>query len=248
MREVVDAMLAAAPREKPEKAAKSAALEGAAARRFAAPAAEAALGEAAYVGLFHVHAALLAATHRENRAVRESTLRTFMRQHAFPAAASAASPHVAVAAATHCAAVAPQIQNAALAREAMEALVAALERETFAGGDPDEDPDKDPDEDSDSEASSVAREVASWAARALCLEAPCAEEAFGAPAAYASFAARLAARVEAEPLGERPAAPRARRPRGRGRGRDAAGRARRTREARRGRVRAVRAAGSGGGR
>ena len=99
----------------------------------------------------------------------------------------------------------------------MEALVAALERETFAGGDPDEDPDKDPDEDSDSEASSVAREVASWAARALCLEAPCAEEAFGAPAAYASFAARLAARVEAEPSESAPPLRAPRRPRGRGR-------------------------------
>ena len=85
-----------------------------------------ALGESAYVGLLHLHGALAAAAADERRPMKESALRTFCQKHPFPAAA-AASPHVAAAAAAHCAAVAPQM-DAKLAREALAALIATLER------------------------------------------------------------------------------------------------------------------------
>ena len=124
-RDVVDEMLAAAPKEKVEKVGKSAGAAGAAVEH-AAPAAEAALGASAYFGVLRVAGALTAASRR----AKESATRTFCRKHAFPAVAAAASPHVVVAAAAHCADVAAKITTAAVAREAFVALVAALERAT----------------------------------------------------------------------------------------------------------------------
>ncbi len=190
-RDVVDEMLAAAPKEKVEKVGKSAGAAGAAVEH-AAPAAEAALGVSAYFGVLRVAGALTAASRR----AKESATRTFCRKHAFPAVAAAASPHVVVAAAAHCADVAAKITTAAVAREAFAALVAALERATPECASSD----ISMDEEETEEAWRVARDAASWAARAVVSEAPCAEEAFGQSQAYfESLAERLVARAEASP-------------------------------------------------
>ena len=186
-RDVVDEMLAAAPKEKVEKVGKAAAAVGATVAH-AAPAAEAALGVSAYFGVLRVSGALTAASRR----AKEAATRSFCRKHAFPAVAAAASPHVVVAAAAHCADVAAKVTTAAVAREAFAALVAALERPTPA-------PSDDMDEEETEEAWRVTREAASWAARAVVSEAPCAEEAFGESAYFESLAERLVARVEASP-------------------------------------------------
>ena len=72
--------------------------------------------------------------------------------------------------------------NAApLAREALNALVASMER--------------DADEDEDEDAWAVTRDAASWAARAVLLDAPCASEAFGATAVGAVDAAAERSRL-----------------------------------------------------
>ena len=168
-------MLAAAPKEKVEKVGKSAGAAGVAIEH-AAPAAEAALGASAYFGVLRVAGALTSASRR----AKESATRTFCRKHAFPAVAAAASPHVVVAAAAHCADVAAKVTTAAAAREAFAALVAALERPTPA-------PSDEMDEEETEEAWRVTREAASWAARAVVSEAPCAEEAFGPVAVLAPF-------------------------------------------------------------
>lgn len=190
-RDVVDEMLAAAPKEKVEKVGKSAGAAGAAVEH-AAPAAEAALGVSAYFGVLRVAGALTAASRR----AKESATRTFCRKHAFPAVAAAASPHVVVAAAAHCADVAAKITTAAVAREAFAALVAALERATPECASSD----ISMDEEETEEAWRVARDAASWAARAVVSETPCAEEAFGQSQAYfESLAERLVARAEASP-------------------------------------------------
>jgi hypothetical protein len=180
-------MLAAAPKEKVEKVGKAAAAVGATVAH-AAPAAEAALGVSAYFGVLRVSGALTAASRR----AKEAATRSFCRKHAFPAVAAAASPHVVVAAAAHCADVAAKVTTAAVAREAFAALVAALERPTPA-------PSDEMDEEETEEAWRVTREAASWAARAVVSEAPCAEEAFGESAYFESLAERLVARVEASP-------------------------------------------------
>ena len=183
---VVDELLAACPKEKVEKVSKSAAAAGATAT-LVAPAAEEALGESAYFGLLALHGALAAAAAEEGRPAKESATRTFCRSHAFPAAAAAASPHVAVAAAAHCASIAAQMNAAPLAREALNALVASMERDAA--------------EDEDEDARAVTRDAASWAARAVLLDAPCASEAFGATAVGAVDAAaeRLVSLVESAP-------------------------------------------------
>ena len=168
----MDELLAACPKEKVEKVSKSAAEE--------------ALGESAYFGLLALHGATAAAAAEERRPMKESAMRTFCRSHAFPAAAAAASPHVAVAAAAHCASIAAQMNAAPLAREALNALVASMERDA---------------DDEDEDAWAVTRDVASWAARAVLLDAPCASEAFGAAAIGAVDAAaeRLVSLVESAP-------------------------------------------------
>ena len=183
---VVDELLAACPKEKVEKVSKSAAAAGATAT-LVAPAAEEALGESAYFGLLALHGALAAAAAEEGRPAKESATRTFCRSHAFPAAAAAASPHVAVAAVAHCASIAAQMNAAPLAREALNALVASMERDAA--------------EDEDEDAWAVTRDAASWAARAVLLDAPCASEAFGATAVGAVDAAaeRLVSLVESAP-------------------------------------------------
>ena len=186
-RDVVDEMLAAAPKEKVEKVGKAAAAAGTTVAH-AAPAAEAALGVSAYFGVLRVSGALTSASRR----AKEAATRSFCRKHAFPAVAAAASPHVVVAAAAHCADVAAKVTTAAVAREAFAALVAALERPTPA-------PSDEMDEEETEEAWRVTREAASWAARAVVSEAPCAEEAFGEAAYFESLAERLVARVEARP-------------------------------------------------
>ena len=194
-RDVVDEMLAAAPKEKVEKVGKSAGAAGVAIEH-AAPAAEAALGASAYFGVLRVAGALTSASRR----AKESATRTFCRKHAFPAVAAAASPHVVVAAAAHCADIAAKITNAAVAREAFAALVAALERATPECASSDISSDISMDEEETEEAWRVARDAASWAARAVVSEAPCAEEAFGqSQAFFESLAERLVARAEASP-------------------------------------------------
>ena len=127
------------------------------------------------------------------RPAKESATRNFCRSHAFPAAAAAASPHVAVAAAAHCASIAAQMNAAPLAREALNALVASMERDAA--------------EDEDEDAWAVTRDAASWAARAVLLDAPCASEAFGATAVGAVDAAaeRLVSLVESAPARAAPA-------------------------------------------
>ena len=194
-RDVVDEMLAAAPKEKVEKVSKSAFFGAAgAAIEHAAPAAEAALGASAYFGVLRVAGALTAAS-SQGEGVCDAT---FCRKHAFPAVAAAASPHVVVAAAAHCADVAAKITTAAVAREAFVALVAALERATPECASSDINISMD--EEETEEAWHVARDAASWAARAVVSEAPCAEEAFGqSQAFFESLAERLVARAEASP-------------------------------------------------
>ena len=186
-RNVVDEMLAAAPKEKVERVGKAASAAGATVAHVA-PAAEKALGVSAYFGVLRVQGALTAASRR----AKESATRMFCRKHAFPAVAAAASPHVVVAAAAHCSDVASKITTAAVAREAFAALVAALERATPA-------PCDEMDEQETEEAWHVARDAASWAARTVVSEAPCAEEAFGESNLFESFAERLVARSEAFP-------------------------------------------------
>ena len=182
---VVDELLAACPKEKVEKVSKSAAAAGATAT-LVAPAAEEALGESAYFGLLALHGARRR-RRRKGDPRKSPRRRTFCRSHAFPAAAAAASPHVAVAAAAHCASIAAQMNAAPLAREALNALVASMER--------------DADEGEDEDAWAVTRDAASWAARAVLLDAPCASEAFGATAVGAVDAAaeRLVSLVESAP-------------------------------------------------
>ena len=173
-----------------EKVSKSAFGAAGAAVEHAAPAAEAALGASAYFGVLRVAGALTAASRR----AKESATRTFCRKHAFPAVAAAASPHVVVAAAAHCADVAAKITTAAVAREAFVALVAALERATPECASSDINISMD--EEETEEAWRVARDAASWAARAVVSEAPCAEEAFGqSQAFFESLAERLVARA-----------------------------------------------------
>ena len=75
---------------------KSAAAAGATAT-LVAPAAEEALGESAYFGLLALHAAAAAA--EEGRPAKESADANLLQVARLPAAAAAASPHVAVAAA-----------------------------------------------------------------------------------------------------------------------------------------------------
>ena len=59
------------------------------------------------------------------------------------------------------------------------------------------------DEEETEEAWRVTRDAASWAARALVSEAPCADEAFGEAAFFESLAERLLARVEGQTFGVR---------------------------------------------
>lgn len=166
-RDVTDAMLVKAPKEKVEKVGKAAAASGSVVAHVA-PAAEQALGESEYVGVLRVQGVLTSAS----RMAKESATRQFCRKHAFPAVAAGNSPHVVVAAAVYCAEVAAKITTAVVAREAFSACVAALERPTPF-------PSEDEDEEEDEEAWRVTRDAASWAARAVVAEAPCSEEAFG---------------------------------------------------------------------
>ena len=189
---VIDEMLSTAPKEKMEKVGKAAAAAGATAS-YAAPAAEAAMGESTYVALMRLYTAFAGATHDAKRPLKESNLRQFCQRHALPSVAAAASPHVAVAASGFIAAVAPQITGAPLARESLAALVTALERA--------------PDEDDNDDEWAVSREVASWAAKVVLVECPCADAAFGAAAAGAIDAAarRLVRLIEADPTRGAPA-------------------------------------------
>jgi hypothetical protein len=188
-RDVVDEILSGAPKEKVERIGKAASASG---DVFAhvAPVAEAAIGESSYFGVLRVQGALTVSRRR----AKESATRQFCRKHAFPAVAAAASPHVVVAAAAHCAEIAAKITDAQLAREAFSALVAAMERPTPA-------PSGDMDEIQTEEAWRVTRDVASWAARAVASESPRAAEAFGATSAAATirFAERLVALAEHHP-------------------------------------------------
>lgn len=188
-RDVMDVLLSKAPKGKVEKVGKAAAASGVTIAHVA-PMAEAALGESAYFGLLRVMGALTSASHK----AKESATRQFLRKHAFPAVAAAASPHVVVAAACHLAAVSTKITTPVVAREAFSALVAALERPTPEAIDAE-------DEDKVEEAWRVTRDAASWAARAVCAEAPCADEAFGVASSEATvcLAERLVALAEKNP-------------------------------------------------
>ena len=74
LKEVVDAILAEAPKEKIEKVGKSAAAAGAVAT-YAAPAAEAALGASKYFGLFQLAAALASAQAQRGRGAKDGAMR-----------------------------------------------------------------------------------------------------------------------------------------------------------------------------
>jgi len=216
LKDVVDAILAEAPKEKIEKVGKSAAAAGAVAT-YAAPVAEAALGASKYFGLFQLAAALASAqARRGSAAVKDSAMRQFCQRHAFPAAAAAYSPHVAAAAAKFIAdalVVAPVRTNssAPLLREGVAALIAAIEREwdrpNHVDDDDDDDDDDGEDPSVDEEGIAVVKDIASWAAKSVLEDAPAASEAFGTLAVGAVDASceRLLALVEASPAHSTPA-------------------------------------------
>ena len=198
LKAVVDDLLSRAPREKLEGKVSKAAAAAGAVTTYAPPGAEAAMGRATYVGLFALHGALAsAAKTRRRQAPSASALRQFLARQSFPAIAAAASPHVVVAACAHVDAVSGSMRDERVAREAASALIAALERRVDADVDTDVDADVD-----DEDAWAVAREIASWTARSVFADAPCAPAAFGAVAAsgaVASCAARLTTLIEARP-------------------------------------------------
>ena len=121
---VVDELLAACPKEKVEKVSKSAAAAGATAT-LVAPAAEEALGESAYFGLLALHGALAAAAAEEGRPAKESATRTFGVAFPPPPPRRRTSPSPPPRIARR----SPRRRTPRLAREALNALVASMERD-----------------------------------------------------------------------------------------------------------------------
>ncbi|ACO67875.1 predicted protein [Micromonas commoda] len=210
LKDVVDAILAEAPKEKIEKVGKSAAAAGAVAT-YAAPAAEASLGASKYFGLFQLAASLASAQAQRGRGAKDGAMRLFCQRHAFPAAAATDSPHVAAAAAKFIAdalVVGPRTSSAApLLREGVAALIAAIEREWDLKGSNDDDTNDDDGREIDEEGVAAVKDIASWAAKSVLEDAPAASEAFGTLAVGAVDAAceRLLALVESSPAHSTPA-------------------------------------------